>query len=118
MRPAPVGREQDCGACAHRARRSPVAPARGAAGSSLADNPINHRYELSIMPSRGYSGGGLLAAANSPAEPVSALACVPDCRGVDLSEAHLTDMNLNGVNLCARRSTWSTPTSMTPSSSA
>ena len=30
---------------------------------------------------------------------MTALPCVPDCRGVDLSNTTLTGVNLNGVNL-------------------
>ena len=40
-----------------------------------------------------------LAAESVAAEIPPALSCIPDCRSVDLSNARLTDLNLNGVNL-------------------
>ena len=63
---------------------------RHADNRCMRDRPSFHFLVVALLP---------LAAVTMPAEPLSTLPCVPDCRGVQLANEILTDMNLNGVNL-------------------
>ena len=56
----------------------------------MRDRPSFHFLVVALLP---------LAAVTMPAEPLSTLPCVPDCRGVQLASEVLTDMNLNGVDM-------------------
>ena len=40
-----------------------------------------------------------LVAVSMPAQEPMTLSCAPDCRGIDLTNATLTGVNLNRVNL-------------------